>query len=180
MKKQEKEFRSTSRTGAIKLVPIHPFPLRQERIKEEFQNLFIQLEKGIRWGKGPRTEIKKFKVCSFKLKINHDKKELGALKKKKKILSKAGRASSVWGKGQVSKPSGQEQSFRPFIKSPKTKADSVPCFQNFTILNYSFQIIQMPLQQISERGGRLQRKSSKIYPNNCTQNGSREKNQMIW
>lgn len=86
MKKQEKEFRSTSRTGAIKLVPIHPFPLRQERIKEEFQNLFIQLEKGIRWGKGARTEIKKFKVCSFKLKINHDKTELGALKKKKKDL----------------------------------------------------------------------------------------------
>ena len=84
MKKQEKEFRSTSRTGAIKLVPIHPFPLRQERIKEEFQNLFIQLEKGILWGKGARTEIKKFKVCSFKLKINHGKKELGAFLKKKK------------------------------------------------------------------------------------------------
>lgn len=71
-------------------MPIHPFPLRQERIKEEFQNLFIQLEKGIRWGKGARTEIKKFKVCSFKLKINH-KKELGAFYfLKKKILSKAG------------------------------------------------------------------------------------------
>lgn len=91
MKKQEKEFRSTSRTGAIKPVPIHPFPLRQERIKQEFQNLFIQLEKGIRWGKGARTDIKQFKVCSFQFKINHDKKELGAFSfLKKKILSKAG------------------------------------------------------------------------------------------
>lgn len=50
----------------------------------------------------------------------------------------------------MSKPSGREQSFHPFIKSPKTKADSVPSFQNFTILNYSFQIIQIPLQQIPE------------------------------
>lgn len=55
-------------------MPIHPFPSRQERIKEEFQNLFIQLKTGIWWGKGARTEIKKLKACYFQLKINHDKK----------------------------------------------------------------------------------------------------------
>lgn len=94
-------------------MPIHPFPSRQERIKEEFQNLFIQLKKGIRWGKGVRTEIKKLKVCYFKLKINHKKELEGFFIFK--ILSKAGTASSVWPEGGVSKPSGQDQCFHSLI-----------------------------------------------------------------
>lgn len=124
LKKQEKEFRSTSRTGAIKLVPIHPFPLRQERIKEEFQNLFIQLEKGIRWGRA-RTEIKKFKVCSFKLKINHDKTELGALKKKKRSYLRPEEHLVFGGKGGGEQTIRPGAIFSPLHQVPKTKADSV-------------------------------------------------------
>lgn len=79
---------------------IHPFSSRQERIKEEFQNLFIQLKKGIRWGEGTRTETKKFNVCYLKLKINHDlKTRTRRFAFILKILSKARTASRVWGGG---------------------------------------------------------------------------------
>lgn len=35
--------------------------------------------------------------------------------------------------------------FSPLFQPPKTKPELVTCFQNFTVLNYSFQIIQIPL-----------------------------------
>lgn len=54
------------------MVPVHPFPSRQERIKEEFQNLFLQERDSVEEESG--TEMKKFRVCYFKLKINPDEK----------------------------------------------------------------------------------------------------------
>lgn len=134
----------------------------QGRLEEEFQNLFIQLKKGMWWREEVGTQIKKFKVCYFKLKINHGKKDFN-------LFSKVGTISSIWGECGRSKLSGQHQSFYPLIQAPKTKPEFILCFQNFTILNCGFQIIQIPLQQISEMRGRVQRKSSKIHPKNCAQ-----------
>lgn len=56
----------------IKLVPIH---LEAGKNQGRISKSFYTIKERDRWWEGVRTENKTFKVCYFKLKINHNKKE---------------------------------------------------------------------------------------------------------
>lgn len=93
-----------------------------------------------------RREIKEFKAFYFKLEINHDKKGLESLALFFKIFPKA-KEVSVLGEMGVGSLSGQKQSLHPLILFTKTTrvTHTLPEFHN---VNYSFQIIPIPLTQI--------------------------------